>query len=52
MITSETVFEGLLSSSPEALDVVRKRLREQADWRAGSRDREAAATASRLRGTT
>jgi hypothetical protein len=51
MITSETVFEGLLTLSPEELDVVRKQLRKQADWLAGSRDREGAATASRLRGT-
>jgi uncharacterized protein (DUF1501 family) len=51
MITSETVFEGLLSLSPEELDVVRKQLRKQAEWLAGSRDREGAATASRLRGT-
>ena len=51
MITSETVFEGLLSLSPEELDVVRKQLRKQAGWLAGSRDREGAATASRLRGT-
>lgn len=51
MIASETVFDGLLSLSPEELDAVRKQLRKQADWLAGSRDREGAATASRLRGT-
>jgi uncharacterized protein (DUF1501 family) len=51
MITSETVFERLLTLSPEELDVVRKQIRKQADWLAGSRDREGAATASRLRGT-
>lgn len=51
VITSETVFEALLTLSPEELDVVRKQLRKQADWLAGSRDREGAATASRLRGT-
>ncbi|HEX8107662.1 MAG TPA: DUF1501 domain-containing protein [Kofleriaceae bacterium] len=51
MITSETVFERLLTLSPEELDVVRKQVRKQADWLAGSRDREGAATASRLRGT-
>jgi len=51
MITSETVFERLLTLSPEELDVVRNQVRKQADWLAGSRDREGAATASRLRGT-
>lgn len=51
LIGSDTVFERLLNLSPEELDVVRKQLRTQADWLAGSRDREGAATASRLRGT-
>jgi uncharacterized protein (DUF1501 family) len=51
LITSDTVFERLLTLSPEELDVVRKQLRTQADWLAGSRDRDGAATASRLRGT-
>ncbi|HEX7837088.1 MAG TPA: DUF1501 domain-containing protein [Kofleriaceae bacterium] len=51
LIASDTVFERLLTLSPEELDVVRKQLRKQADWLAGSRDREGAATASRLRGT-
>lgn len=51
MITSETVFERLLTLSPDELDIVRKQVRKQADWLAGSRDREGAATASRLRGT-
>jgi uncharacterized protein (DUF1501 family) len=51
VITNETVFERLLTLSPEELDVVRKQVRKQADWFAGSRDREGAATASRLRGT-
>lgn len=51
VITSETVFDGLLSLNPEELDVVRKQLHKQAEWLAGSRDRDGAATASRLRGT-
>jgi uncharacterized protein (DUF1501 family) len=51
LIASETVFERLVTLSPEELDVVRKQLHKQADWLAGSRDRDGAATASRLRGT-
>lgn len=51
LITSDTVFERLLTLSPEELDVVRQQLRTQAEWLAGSRDREGAANASRLRGT-
>jgi len=51
LIASETVFERLMTLSPEELDVVRKQLHKQAGSLAGSRDREGAATASRLRGT-